>query len=323
MSKQKIFLVGATGETGSDILDALIEDGSFEITCFIRTTSAGKPEVRKLRDRGLKVVTGNLAGPLEETVGLLQGFDIVISAIFPLNALDQIPLIDAAARAGIKRFLPCNWGTPAARGIMHLRDLKEEVHDHIFRQHLGFTIIDVGFWYQLSCPRVPSGRFDYAILMALNKVIAGGTAPNMLIDRRDVGRITAMIIKDERTLNKRVYAYGDVLSQNEIHALIENKTGEKLDLTPVSAEEATAALKTERASAEADPANEGKRYKHVIAEYRVTKYVRADNTPKNAEYLSYINARELYPDYTFIGFADFVDELVAGQAKKPYLRLQQ
>lgn len=29
MSKQTVFLVGATGETGASILDALLEDGSF------------------------------------------------------------------------------------------------------------------------------------------------------------------------------------------------------------------------------------------------------------------------------------------------------
>lgn len=55
----------------------------------------------------------------------------------------------------------------------------------------------------------------------------------MLIDKRDVGRITILIIMDERTLNKRVTVYGEVLSQNEIHAMIEDKTGEKLDSPPV------------------------------------------------------------------------------------------
>jgi hypothetical protein len=57
--------------------------------------------------------------------------------------------------------------------------------------------------------------------------------PNMLIDARDVGRIVVRIIKDKRTLNKRVMAYGAVMSQNQIHEIIEEKTGEKPDLTQV------------------------------------------------------------------------------------------
>jgi hypothetical protein len=35
MSKQTVFLVGATGETGGSILNALIEDGSFVRPAFL------------------------------------------------------------------------------------------------------------------------------------------------------------------------------------------------------------------------------------------------------------------------------------------------
>jgi hypothetical protein len=118
---------------------------------------------------------------------------------------------------------------------MDMRDEKEEIHDHIFRQGLGFTIIDVGTWYQVSFPRVPSGRLDYAAFDPSNEIYAGGDMPNMLIDERDVGRITAQILKDPRTLNKRVYTYGEVLSQNDVCRIIEQKTGEKPELEHVSA----------------------------------------------------------------------------------------
>jgi len=96
----------------------------------------------------LRVVFGELHD-LDSVVELLAGIDIVICCVSPPAIREQILLIDAAARAGVARFVPCNWGTPSARGgILALRDIKEEVHDHIFRQKLGFTIIDVGFWYQ-------------------------------------------------------------------------------------------------------------------------------------------------------------------------------
>jgi len=146
---------------------------------------------------------------LETLTALLQGIDVVISCVAPPAVRDQIPLINAAAAANVKRFLPCNWGTPSARGwILALRDIKEEVHDCIFRHKLGFTIIDIGFWYQASIPRVPSGRFDSAIFMPVNEVYAGGRTPNMLTDARDAGRITVEILKVQRTLKKRVIAYG-------------------------------------------------------------------------------------------------------------------
>ncbi|KAI1502187.1 NAD(P)-binding protein [Biscogniauxia marginata] len=319
MTKQKVFLVGATGETGSSILEGLIEDGSFDITCFVRTASAGKPAAQKLRDRGLKVVTGDFSGPTEETVALLEGIDTIIGAFRAQSITDQIPLVTAAVQAGVKRFVPCNWAVPGARGgLMDARDKKEEVHDYIFRDRLGFTIIDVGYWYELSFPRVPSGKLDYAIAVPANELYAGGTTPNMLIGKRDVGRITAKIVRDERTLNKRVYAYGDLLSQNEVNAIVERKTGEKLELKHVSADEIHANIKAAEAAAEAGSTDLGARYKLILSQYANVKYVRGDNTPENAEYLGYIDGNALYPDFKFTKFEDFVDELLAGKVTRPY-----
>jgi hypothetical protein len=117
---------------------------------------------------------------------------------------------------------------------MRLRDLKEDVHDYIFRHRLGFTIIDVGFWYEMSFPRVPSGKFDDYVYWPYPYLFAGGTAPNLMTAKTDVGKVTAKIIKDDRTLNKRVYTYGDVLNQNEISEIIESRTGERPDQVPVS-----------------------------------------------------------------------------------------
>ncbi|KAI1495899.1 NAD(P)-binding protein [Biscogniauxia marginata] len=319
MSKQTVLLIGATGETGSSILDGLIEDGSFDITCLVRTASAGKPAVQGLKDRGLKVATGDLTGPHDTLAALLQGIDTVISAIFAPEVGDQVPLVDAAVEAGVRRFVPCNWGTPCARGgILDIRDLKEAAHDHVFRRRLGYTIVDVGYWYQTSFPRVPSGRLDYAAFLPANEVVAGGAAPNMLIDLRDVGRVAARIVKDPRTLNKRVYAYGEVLVKKDIIRLFEEKTGEKLELTHISAEDAQERVSAIKRAREADPSNVRLMYAHVGAQYAHSMHVRGDNTPENAEYLGYISARELYPDLEYTWFADFADELVAGTARRVY-----
>lgn len=319
MTQHNVFIVGATGETGKHILNALVDDASINITCFVRTSSEGKPATQQLKDRGLKVVYGNLHGPLSDLSALLKDIDTVISCVAPPAIKDQIPLVDAAVEAGVKRFLPCNWGTPSARGgILALRDAKEEVHDHIFRQKLGYTIIDIGFWFQASIPRVPSGKFDKAIFMPINELYAGGMRPNMLTDARDAGAITVKMIKDERTMNKRVIAYGEVLSQNEIHKIIEDKTGETLELTQVAEDEARATLQARKEAFAANPTDISNRYRMAAAQYAITKYVRGDNTPEYAEYLGYVNANKLFPDFKYRSYADFVDELIAGEVERPY-----
>lgn len=61
---------------------------------------------------------------------------------------------------------------------MILRDQKEEVQNRIFYHHLPYTVIDVGFWHQISFPSVPSGRADYAFLGAANYVFGDGVSPS-------------------------------------------------------------------------------------------------------------------------------------------------
>ena len=59
-----------------------------------------------------------------------------------------------------------------------------------------------------------------------------------------------------------------------------------------------------------------------IMQYHHSKYIRADNTIENAKYLGYLNARELYPDFKPISFEQFVKDLLAGTARKPYPHLK-
>jgi len=201
-----------------------------EVGCIVRPSSADRPSTQKLRDRGLKVVVGDLEGSVDSLADVIRGYDIIISAISAENQLPQSNLVEAAAKVGVKRFVPCAFITVAPPGgAMELRDMKEKVYQSLWYHHIPYTIIDVGFWHQISFPRVPSGRLDYASVRPLTEVYGGGNIPNVLTDRRDIGRYVARIIGDERTLNHKVVTYSDSLSQNQIFQLIEEKTGEKVE----------------------------------------------------------------------------------------------
>jgi hypothetical protein len=56
----------------------------------------------------------------------------------------------------------------------------------------------------------------------------------------------------------------------------------------------------------------------AVLEYDVSSYVREDNTPENAKYLGYLDAKELYPDFKPISFKSFLTVLFSGQGVKPY-----
>lgn len=183
----------------------------------------------------MKIVIGDLNGEVSKLSEVVKGYETVISTIAAFQQLAQLALIDACALAGTQRFVPCAFMTVCPPGgIMHLRDQKEIVYQRIWDRHLPYTIIDVGYWHQISTPRLTSGKIDDKLLIARNEVYGDGNTKSILVDKKDIGRWVARIIKDDRTLNHKVIAYSDVLSQNEVVEIVERKSGETVEVKNVS-----------------------------------------------------------------------------------------
>ncbi|KAJ6466038.1 hypothetical protein C8R47DRAFT_991139, partial [Mycena vitilis] len=220
--------------------------------------------------------------------------------------------VTAAKKAGVKRFVPCAFTTVAPPGgtVIDPGLQKEEVYQHIRKIYLPYTIIDVGYWYQLSFPRLPSGRVDYASLVPKLEVHGDGNIPTMLTDLREIGPFVARIIKDARTLNKSVIAYGEVLSENEVLGTMEALSGEKIERKHVPEEETITARKALAATVEVDSDNYPAKRSLLREDYKCSKYVRGDNTPAHAAYLGYLDAKMLYPDFHPKGFAEFAREVL-------------
>lgn len=87
--------------------------------------------MKELQARGLPIVISDISGDVDELAKTLHGFDTVISAIHAMHILAQIPLVDAAAKAGVKRFVPCDFAVTMPPGVSKLRDEKEAVHQRI------------------------------------------------------------------------------------------------------------------------------------------------------------------------------------------------
>ncbi|KAF4988782.1 hypothetical protein FGRMN_9576 [Fusarium graminum] len=308
----KVVIVGATGVTGGSIVNGLLEsDTRFDITALIRPGSIEKPAVKSLRERGVKIVPIDLQGPSQELVAALNGIDVVISAIYYQALDDEIPLSNAAKEAGVKRYVPCFFATIAPRGLMAARDKKEDILDHIQRIYLPYTIIDVGWWYQLTPPRVPSGKLDHGLTYPNNHIIAGGNAPSALVDVHDVGKYVAAIINDPRTINKKVLAHSDTKTQNEIHDLVEKITGEKTERTELSEDQIREQLLQFEGTREISQMR-------AIQEYWMSWGVRGDNTAEKAVYLGYLLASDLYPSVRGGSLESFIQNVFDGKGRKVY-----
>lgn len=111
---------------------------------------------------------------------------------------------------------------------------KEDLLNHIKKIHLPFTVVDVGWWYQVNLPKLPSGRIDYAAMETADGIAGDGNVPFALTDVRDVGNYVVRIIADPRTLNRMVFAYNEVMTQNQVYDLLEALSGETLERKYVS-----------------------------------------------------------------------------------------
>ncbi|KAL4967748.1 aromatic alcohol reductase [Aspergillus stella-maris] len=319
MSRTRILLIGAAGETGGSIANGLLQYPNYEIHALIRPRSAQKPAVLSLQDKGVQIRKCDLKSTEEELEKALADIDVVISCVGSAEQQDQIPIANAAKKAGVKRFIPCGFITVAPPGgIMWLRDEKETVYNHIKQLRLPYTIIDVGWWYQLSYPRLESGKMDYAMTAANNEVVGDGSTPMALTDLRDIGRWVAKIISDERTLNKMVFCYDEVMTQNQIYELLEGISGEEVVRNYVSEELVQNRVLAARQSSETYPFDPIKFIPRYLAEYQLSWGIRGDNTPEYAKYLGYLSAKELYPDFVPVSFKEYLTSVYNGEAKGIY-----
>ncbi|KAJ5947919.1 hypothetical protein N7466_000934 [Penicillium verhagenii] len=319
MSKTKVLLVGAAGETGGSIANGLLEDGSFEVIALVRPISVHKPAIVRLQDRGIAIRKCDLKASEEQLVEALAEIDVVISCVGPAEQQDQIPLAKAAKKVGVKRFIPCGFITVAPPGgVMWLRDEKEIVYNQIRQLWLPYTLVDVGWWYQLSYPRLPSGRVDYAMTSGNDEIIGDGSVTTALTDLRDIGRYMALIINDPRTLNKKVLAYNLVSSQNDIYNLMEEISEEKIDRNYVPEETICSRVLAARQASETYPFDPIKFIPRYLAEYQYSWGIRGDNNPDYARYLGYHLTPELYPDFKPTDFREYLESVIRGTAKGVY-----
>jgi len=198
---------------------------------------------------------------------------------------------------------------------------KEVVYNHAKKLFLPYTILDVGWWYQIAFPRLPSGKIDYAVGLPDSGIPGDGNVPSALTDLRDIGKYVAKIITDDRTLNKMVLAYNEEWSPNQVYDLLEKLSGEKLTRKYVSKAELQERVASASEAIKTDPTNFGLHLQVVGSEYFISWGIRGDNTAKYAKYLGYVTSKELYPDFKITTFEDYLKELLDGKAKGVYAEL--
>ncbi|KAK3623212.1 hypothetical protein LTR22_024479 [Elasticomyces elasticus] len=104
VSVRRVIVAGASGNLGPAILKALKDDARFSVSVLTRESSTSS------FPRDVTVHSIPDSYPEEEIFKAFQHQDAVVSLIGMAHALQQLQLIEAAAKAGVKHFIPAEYG---------------------------------------------------------------------------------------------------------------------------------------------------------------------------------------------------------------------
>lgn len=138
---KNVALAGASGSLGSVVLKHLQASGDFNITILRRHGS------QSTFAPSLKTIDVDY-NSIEELTAALQGQDAVVATLTTMQVAGQRPLIEASVAAGVKRFIPSDFGSdldnPTMRALPVYADkvaIQELLKQKAKAHELSYTLV--------------------------------------------------------------------------------------------------------------------------------------------------------------------------------------
>ncbi|KAJ4247866.1 hypothetical protein NW762_013076 [Fusarium torreyae] len=229
MSLKKVLLVGANGNLGTVLLEGLVASNSFDISVAKRASSKSTPA----HASSVSIVTIPDDLSVDGLIPVLKDQDVVIAS-FPLQDVNQhLRLAEASAKAGVKRFIPADFGScdaqsDQAKKLLKLyrdKDLVRAKAIELAGEYSGFS------WTSLVCGHF----FDFGIRDGLlHTDLETNTAT--ILDKGDVPAsastlhrvaeaLVAVLKRPDTTKNRLLYVQSFCKTQLEVVAALEKATG--------------------------------------------------------------------------------------------------
>jgi putative NADH-flavin reductase len=228
MAIEKVTLVGANGNLGAKILDALVGAKTFQVTVLVRKSSSSRPP----RDTVRLVQVGD-DFPFDQLKTALQGQDAVVACFSLKDPEQHIRLLEASVAAGVRRFLPADWGScdsasPRTQELVKLYSDKARVQrraEELAREHVGFT------WTSIVCGHffdwgLHDGFMHVDIPRRRAEYLDQGTYRASASTLHRVAEAAVRVLeRDEVTGNRVIYVQSFCVTQAEVVAALERVTG--------------------------------------------------------------------------------------------------
>ncbi|RFU80719.1 2`-hydroxyisoflavone reductase [Trichoderma arundinaceum] len=209
MSRIKnVTIAGATGNLGPAVVDA-VKNAGFNVTILSRTSSSSE-----VTFDGVNIAKIDY-GSIDSLAEALKGQDAVVSTLNHLFYDEQKALIEASIKAGVKRFIPSEYGLdvsiPAVRDVPYLR-AKGRIQDILKASDITYTLLYTGPFLEWG--------LDYFFVdhkSATANVWNGGDISVGISAVADIGLAVAnILLHPEETKNKGLYMASTMATHNEI-----------------------------------------------------------------------------------------------------------
>jgi len=240
---KNVLIAGATGSLGLPILNALHEESSFNVTILSRASSTAT------FPPNIPVIKVSDEYTVHELTSAFKNQDAVIIAL-TTSAVSAdgkdglaIRLIDAAVAAGVKRFIPGEFGAnnldPRARSLVSVYDIKGNMLEYLIAKanhsngKLTWTSISCGSWLDWALDPVKSGNFlGIDVKARTATVYDSGNARFAITTSGNAGlAVVRVLVHADMTPNKQVFLNDFTGTTREIVASLEKQTGKNFKVT--------------------------------------------------------------------------------------------
>ncbi|KAM0272197.1 hypothetical protein ACHAQH_008820 [Verticillium albo-atrum] len=235
MSIQSVVLVGASGNVGKLILPEFIKS-DLEVTAITRLTSSSTFPA------GVNVVKTDFS--LESLTEIFKGKEAVVSMI-PIASLgEQAVVIEASIAAGVKRFVPSEYGSDsdnaAVIAAVPFFEAKKKYLDLLRSKEdvISWTALITGPFFDWG---LPIGIWGFDLAKKTGRFVDGGKTRFTTSNSDQIARSLVGILEHaDETKNKLVFVESFTTSQVEVLAALEKASGEKWQVEHVTSDEVRA-----------------------------------------------------------------------------------
>ncbi|KAF2790162.1 NAD(P)-binding protein [Melanomma pulvis-pyrius CBS 109.77] len=236
---KNIIIAGATGRVGAPILASLLAEPTFNITILTRANSTAvfPPNISLIR------VSDDFT--LAELTNAFNGQDaavIATSATPATNSNLPFRFIDAAVAAGVKRFIPSEFGLdnldPQGRKMSPVYDAKGKMLEYLIKKceesegKLTWTSVCCGSWADWALnPPTSGGFYNISIPTRSATIYDSGTTSFSMTTLSNIGiAVSRILLTPSATANQQVFLSDFVSTPLGILAELERQIGVKFEV---------------------------------------------------------------------------------------------